>query len=191
MTCIVGLVHHGAVYMGGDACGSNGHTYTAVHNEKVFTSGEHLMGCTGTFRLIDLLRFHLSVDPPREGADPQRYARVELLCAVKKLLDTHDYLQRKDGVASFEGPFLVGWRGLLWEVQCDLSVIATPPEGYSVGSGGSVARGALYATRGEADPVRRVFEALGAAEAVVTTVRRPFRVWRLDGGVVEELNREE
>lgn len=93
MTCIVGVVHDGAVYMGGDSCGS---------------SGTHA------------------------GSS---------------------------------------WRALslLWRM-------------------GEAARASLYTTQHRiTDPVQRVRLALEAAEAVVTTVRPPHRVWRLEGGQVEEV----
>jgi hypothetical protein len=186
VTCIVGLVHQGTVYMGGDSCGSDRHTYTDAQGHKVFASGEHLIGCTGTFRLIDLLRRRLSVDPPREGVDPEDYIRGDFLDAAVKVFDDHGYLESKSGVKSFCGAFLIGWRGSLWEVQDDLSVIAIPPWGHAVGSGNEAARGALWSCRG-AEPASRVHRALRAAEAIVTTVRGPHRVWKIQAGKVTEV----
>ena len=40
MTCIVGLVHGGKVYMGGDSAGVGGYCLTVRADEKVFRNGE-------------------------------------------------------------------------------------------------------------------------------------------------------
>jgi len=184
MTCIVGLVdQEGAVWMGGDSCGSNGHTYDAAQGHKVFAQGQTVIGCTGSFRLIDLLRYRLDLRAPREDEEPDRYIRCDFLEALKATFQAHGYLQTKDGLWSFCGPFLVGWRGHLWHVQGDMSVISTQPWGDAVGSGCVAASGSLYTTRElfAERPERRVLMALEAAEAVVTTVRGPHRIYRLSG----------
>ena len=36
MTCIVGLVHEGVTYIGGDSLGSNGYSKTVRKDKKVF-----------------------------------------------------------------------------------------------------------------------------------------------------------
>ena len=43
MTCIVGLVHEGVVYIGGDSAGVGGMSLTVRADEKVFRNGEFLM----------------------------------------------------------------------------------------------------------------------------------------------------
>lgn len=190
MTCIVGLVDQdGAVWMGGDSCGSNGYTYNTTQGHKIFARGESVIGCTGSFRLIDLLRYRLDVRAPREADEPDRYIRCDFLEAVKSTFNSHGYLASEDGVWSFCGPFLVGWRGRLWQVQNNFSVISPPPWGDAVGSGCVAASGSLYTTREMFSdrPDLRVRMALEAAEAVVTTVRGPHRIYKLSTSGVEEV----
>ena len=62
MTCIVGLVHEGVVYIGGDSAGVAGLSLTVRADEKVFQNGEFLMGFTTSFRMGQLLRY--SLKPP-------------------------------------------------------------------------------------------------------------------------------
>ena len=61
MTCIVGLVHEGVVYIGGDSAGVGGMSLTVRADEKVFQNGEFLMGFTTSFRMGQLLRYSLKL----------------------------------------------------------------------------------------------------------------------------------
>ncbi len=65
MTCIVGLVHEGVVYMGGDSAATSSAylNQTILATEKVFRNGEFLIGAAGSERASLLLRHSLS--PPR------------------------------------------------------------------------------------------------------------------------------
>lgn len=167
MTCIVGIAHEGKVYMGADSCGSS-YSWQQVGNPKVFHVGEFLIGCTTSFRMIDLLRFELKVDQSIWGQSDDDYLRTTFIRAVRALFKEHGF-GRDDG-----GNFLVGFRGKLYEVQNDFSVLNSPIEGMSVGSGGVAARGSLYTTKGTRTPQERVQVALEAAEAIIPSVRGPF-----------------
>lgn len=57
LTCIVGMTHKGKVYIGADSLGSNGFTQSIRKESKVFKNGEFLIGCTSSFRMIDLLKW--------------------------------------------------------------------------------------------------------------------------------------
>ena len=67
MTCIVGLVHEGVVYIGGDSAGVAGLSLTVRADEKVFRNSDFLMGFTTSFRMGQLLRY--SLKPPRRHPD--------------------------------------------------------------------------------------------------------------------------
>lgn len=133
------------------------------------------------------LRYRLSISAPREGDEMDSYVRTDLLDNVKNTLQTHGLLEKQNDVWSFAGPFLLGMRGCLWTVQYDFSILSAPKWGTAVGSGYEVALGALHALRGWSTPDRRLLTALVAAESVVTTVRRPHRVYRLSLGRVEKM----
>ena len=51
MTCIVGLVENGVVYIGGDSSGVGGWNLMLRKDRKVFRVGEALLGFTSSFRL--------------------------------------------------------------------------------------------------------------------------------------------
>lgn len=185
VTCIVGTVgSDGAVYMGADSCGSNGWTWLEVRNPKLFRLTEEvqgvemLIGCTGTFRLIDVLTHQLTL-PPRKGSQgPDAWMRATFVPAVRSALNDAGHLEAKNGVVALDngGSFLVAYAGRLWEVQSDLSVLNIAPVGSAVGSGEVAARGSLWTSREWKNAGKRVRVALESAEAVVATVRGPFVV---------------
>ena len=63
MTCIVGVVDNGKVYMGGDSAGVGGLCIETRKQPKVFRNGDFLIGYTDSFRMGQLLQYKMS--PPR------------------------------------------------------------------------------------------------------------------------------
>ena len=170
MTCIVAVAQEGRVWMGADSCGSDPSGYQIVGNPKIFAiGGDLLIGCCGSFRVMDLLRYSLKVE--RNGSwDIDRYMRTVFIDAVRECLTKGRF--GDDGRSCSN--FLVGHAGRLYEVQSDYSVLNVPDWGFAVGSGEHAARGSLWTTRHEGDPMRRVQVALEASEAIVHSVKGPF-----------------
>ena len=56
------MTYKGKVYIGADSLGSNGFTQSIRKESKVFKNGEFLIGCTSSFRMIDLLKWKFN--PP-------------------------------------------------------------------------------------------------------------------------------
>jgi ATP-dependent protease HslVU (ClpYQ) peptidase subunit len=80
----------------------------------------------------------------------------------------------EDGSQSFDGALLVAVRGNLFVIDEDFQV-GEHADGYAaIGSGGSVALGALHATDGYLPHDKRVIAALKASERFCAGVRGPF-----------------
>lgn len=182
MTCIVGLCHNDKVYIGADSCGSNSHTWLTVGNNKVFEVGEFLIGCTTSFRMIDLLTYSLTGVLQRPEDSDDKFIRTTFINSVISCFKENNFGDDNRG-----GNFLLGYRGKLYEIQDDFSVLNCPPQGHSVGSGEEAARGSLWTTVPgriklneetalSLAPEQRVLLALSAAEASIATVRGPFVV---------------
>ena len=174
MTCIVGLVHEGVVYMGGDSAGVGGMSLTVRADEKVFQNGEFLMGFTTSFRMGQLLRY--SLKPPRRHPDDDihQYMVVDFINAVRECLKSGGYASKGNEVES-GGTFLVGYAGHLFTVDSDYQV-GIPEDGFAaVGSAEDIARGSLFATQGQ-EPRSRVLTALRSAERFNAGVRGPFHI---------------
>ena len=173
MTCIVGVTNKGKVYMGGDSCGSSSASQQTVGNPKVFKVQDFLIGCTSSFRMIDLLTHNLSVgrDHPEDSDD--LFMRTTFIEGVRNCLKKGGFARVSAGVES-GGNFLVGYHGKLYEVQGDYSILNSEDWGNCVGSGEGPARESLWTTRKGKDPKVRVRTALEAAEAIVPSVRGPM-----------------
>jgi hypothetical protein len=83
MTCIAGIaLPNGEVWIGGDSAGTNSSSQQTIHaDEKVFLvqnacGDEFLLGCTTSFRMIDLLKYKLDL-PQYTGGNVHRYMVVE------------------------------------------------------------------------------------------------------------------
>ncbi len=175
MTCIVGLVHEGVVYIGGDSAGVGGMSLTVRADEKVFRNSDFLMGFTTSFRMGQLLRY--SLEPPRRHPDDDihQYMVVDFVNAVRGCLKAGGWASKKEETEQ-GGTFLVGYSGHLFTVDSDYQV-GIPEDGFAaVGSGQDIARGALYATQGQATPRDRVLTALRSAERFNAGVRGPFHI---------------
>lgn len=182
MTCIVGLVHDGSVYIGGDSAGvSVGDLSLSVRNDrKVFRNGDCIMGFTSSFRMGQLLAYRLSIPKPREGEDMMAFMVGDFINAVRDCLKTGGFASAKDG-AEIGGAFLVGYRGRLFSIYSDYQV-GENSHGYgAVGCGELIALGALHASDGM-PPEERMRGALMAAETFSAGVRGPFHIEKLAAG---------
>lgn len=182
MTAVVGLVHDGIVWIGGDSAGVGpGYSLTVRADAKVFTVGDYIFGFTDSFRMGQLLRYSLTLPKPPSG-DLHRFMATDFIDAVRKCL-TEGGWARKSDEQERGGNFLVGVNGRLFEVMSDYQV-AEPVDLYAaVGCGYELALGAMYATEWTGQtPRQRIELALKAAERFSGGVRGPFLI--LSGAAV-------
>lgn len=174
MTCIVGLVHRGSVYIGGDSASVQGWTSRITRLPKVFRTGPFLIGYTTSFRMGQLLQYGLTVRARRPDEAEMDFMVTEFAERVRLLL-------KERGVAKVEsnaesgGQFLVGYAGRLFSVQQDFQVNEMA-DGYdAVGSGAELALGAMRALDRTA-PAARVRRALEVSAHFNMGVCAPFFV---------------
>lgn len=184
MTCIVGLVHEHAVYIGGDSAGVGGWTITGRADAKVFRNGPFLIAYTTSFRLGQLLRYAFTPPPQPADMDTFRYMVVDFINALRDCLKDGGYA-KKEAEQESAGHFLVGYQGRLFHIGADYQV-GEMLDGYmAVGAGDDIALGVLYATSAFVpssplgpgiDPQVRVELALEAAAHHNMGVRAPFSI---------------
>lgn len=183
MTCIVGLAHEGKVYMGGDSAGVNdswGMTIRA--DQKVFTrtetvlerTDEWVFGFTSSFRMGQVLRYATELPiGPADDADIERFLCTRFIDYWRAALAKAGWLATENGREE-AGSFLVGYRGMVFEVGSSMQV-GCSVDGYAaVGCGDDLALGSMYTSTG--DPEQRVLTALRAAEHGSAGVRAPFEI---------------
>lgn len=182
MTCIVGLVQNGKVYIGGDSAGIGGWNLTIRKDRKVFKNGEFLIGGTASFRMIQLL--HYAFEPPKvppfcdTDEAIEKFMATTFVDAIRKCFKEGGYATKSNEQES-GGQFLIGFRGHLFDIQNDYQV-QEALDGYdAIGCGLEVALGSLYVTSNPdlgSNPRRCVVLALEAAEHHNAGVRGPFYV---------------
>lgn len=179
MTCIVGLVDGGDVWLGGDSAGVAGWTLSIRKDPKVFKVGAVLIGFTSSFRMGQLLAHTFTPPSPRVGQDPFGFMVADFIPAVRACFERGGWAGLKDGKHE-GGQFLVARAGRLFSIAEDFQVGEGACGFAAAGVGADQALGALHATAGL--PARkRVLKALEAAEALSIGVRGPFTVEHLEG----------
>lgn len=173
MTCIVGVVKGSTVTIGADSAGVDGWEVTSRSDSKVFLRGDYLVGFTTSFRMGQLIRYVFEPPAP-DDRDQLEFMVMAFIPALRTCLEAGGFGKVEHGVAT-GGGFLVGVRGRLFEVGQDYQV-GESHHGYgAVGSGSSVALGALAVTA-RYEPEKRVRAALEAAQRHNMGVRGPFVV---------------
>lgn len=174
MTCIVGLVNEGRVYIGGDSAGVNPSLGLTIRTDKkVFRNGEFVMGFTSSFRMGQLLAFGFNPPKPRMGTELMAFMVTDFIDATRERLKAGGYVKVKEGV-ELGGNFLVGFHGRLFNVQADFQVQEAADGFDACGCGEPIALGSLYSTRDWRDPAARLTEALTAATRFSAGVHPPF-----------------
>ena len=177
MTCIVGLLDKGKVYIGGDSAGVAGYGLTVRADEKVFINGDFVMGFTSSFRMGQLLRYSLKPPKYHPDIDLIEYMVTDFIEAIRKCLKDGGFAEKKDEKEK-AGTFLVGFNGKLFKIDSDYQV-GIPTQAFDAcGCGEDIALGSMY-SNSSLPPIDRITQALEAAEQFSAGVRRPFVVKQL------------
>jgi len=180
MTCIIGYVDNGNVWMGGDSAGVNGYYKKTIRaDEKVFLKNDMIFGFTSSFRMGQILRYHFSIPTIKVGQDIDSYLHTTFVDALIDSLSDNHYASEKDNVVR-GGNFLFGYKGKLYEIQGNFQISQTTEKFDAVGCGDDLAKGALYATEklvGDGlDPESKIKIGLGAACKFSAGVAPPYKI---------------
>jgi 20S proteasome alpha/beta subunit len=174
MTCIIGLEYAGAVWMGADSYVGEGHTADSLREPKVHRSGIALLGHSGSYRRLCVLRAErIQLDG---GAWTARKVTLEVVPQMVSILERHGVRHREAGSGPDEsGGTVLCIGGRVFEIDSAMSVVRSR-YGYSaIGSDARPALGSLASTA-DLEPRKRVLLALEAAERHTPTVRRPWKI---------------
>ena len=184
MTSIVGLTIGGDVFMGADSQATAGYerTILAHSSPKVFKKEGVLFGVSGSMRAANHLEYTFQLpNPSRDQSDEMSYV-VQIVDAMRasfkdagiaRVSETVESNGNDDGRSTI----LIGYRGRLFRVSSDWSILESDCPYQSIGSGSSYALGALhvlYAIKLESDPFVMIETALMAAAAFDIYTSAPF-----------------
>jgi ATP-dependent protease HslVU (ClpYQ) peptidase subunit len=175
MTCIVGLVHDGKVFMGGDSAATINNTVQVSCDPKVFLKGEFLFGYSGDHRFGSILRFAFTPPAIAEDEELDCYMAVEFVNELRKALRQCGYLTINNSVESSESRMLVGLRGHLFYVDPIFATHRARDGFNAIGCAEEAALAVMHATK-EMPAAERVELALVIASRLVEGVRPPFTI---------------
>ena len=175
MTCIAAVVDKGTVYIGGDGRGMSGWDIYPQTEPKVFRISDMVFGHTGSLRVQQCAQYGLMGLVPRGTLSERVYMVTCVAETLRESLKIGGCLATKDGVESFEGALLAGYRGKLYVVSSDFSVTALARDVMAVGAGSDYALGALAVSANEA-PVARIEAALRTAAEFNASVGPPYTI---------------
>ena len=176
MTCIVGLVENGKVYIGGDSAGVSGFDLRIRQDDKVFAKNGMVFGFTSSFRMGQILRYSLSIPDHDPRTDDYAYLCTDFVDALIKCFKEKEYATIKNSEVS-GGIFLVGYKGNLYRIESDFQVGKVRQKYDACGCGEYYALGALRSLEEAGkEPIEIVEHALSVAEYFSAGVRAPFTV---------------
>lgn len=183
MTCVIGLVDKGRVYMGADSAGSTLSGGIATRTDKkVFMVGDIMIGICGSFRMRDILQYHVTFPSYNPKIyTPLEYANHEIAEKAREVFKSRGLTHVENNEECIDGSFIVGFRKKLFEIESDFQVGEVETPYVAIGSGGDIAAGSLYTTqRLDLPAVDRLQLALNAAAYGNAFVRGPFYISSLE-----------
>ena len=185
MTCIVGLVHDGVAYIGGDSLCSNGHLKSLREDLKVFrlkNTHSSVLGFTTSYRMGQLLMYAEDLID-EECTINHEYMVTEFIPKVREVLSSGGFI----GSGDYEGgQFIVANEVTIYEIDSDNQVSVHSNGLYSVGCGQEFALGSLHTTRDtNLTPKERIFKALEAAQEFSVGVQAPFYIMNTANNDIE------
>ncbi len=174
MTCIVGFIENGNVWIGGDSLGIGGLSCITREDQKVFRNGEMIFGFTSSFRMGQVLRYKFNQPEQSQFKSDYEYMVTDFIDSVGTVLADANFAAIENNVISI-GSFLVGYNGKLYHVEDDLQVAISSRNYNACGAGEDIALGALYALENiKMSPTERITKALEAASEYCAAVRGPY-----------------
>ena len=178
MTVVVGLVRDGKIYMGSDRMATWGNKTVIMSDPKIKEEGEFLLGSAGSLGTLQILFDAFEMPAIKEEQTQSTYLLNDFAPAFRKRLKELGMLEEKNGKQSTDNHFVIGFRGKLFSVGGNLSMVEHADSYCSIGSGSEFALGVLHALTGDKNlkPEKIIERALEAAAHHNPYVAEPFDI---------------
>jgi len=185
MTCIVGLIENGIVYMGGDSAACDDSSLNIIKGLKVFKKDEFLFGISGNPRMSDILRYNFEIPVIMDkDQDILEYMHQYFIPELKECLSGNGVLIKQNEVVSSDSWVMIGYQGRLFVLQSHFHLSESLLNYDALGSGMDAALGCLYGLEDlmnsewivKMGPEEKLILALQASERFNCNVRRPFTI---------------
>ncbi len=165
MTCIVALRQGNSVFIGGDAASVGGLSRDVVTTLKVFEKDGLVLGSSGSWRDIQVLKYRCDFPKFFPGSDPDEYIFNVALDVIRPALREAGSVSVKDGIETVESNTIVNFQGRIYVIYGNFAVLTAAVPYAAVGSGTDLAMGAFFATQDMPSAQDRVRIALEASAA--------------------------
>ena len=151
MTIIIGYVNkeNNSVFMSGDSRTTQDSYYDTMNVKKVFIKNDFIIGASGTLRLINILK-HKFIPPKYPNRinrlSIDEYMNTLFIDEVRLCFINNGLRQGREPDQDYNGAFLVGYKGRLFEVGCDFAINESQLPFATLGSGSLIASGSLMTT---------------------------------------------
>lgn len=184
MTVIAAVARDGKVLMGADSLTLFGSEKAIRTVPKIFRSGPLLIGVAGSPRVSDALRYEGPQPFMDVNQDAYKLMAQAFVPWLRETAKQAGLLMSHEGqdVLMGNSMLLIGYRGTVFTVSFDFSVV-TYADGYTaIGSASAYALGAMHAVHNDEDwrPDAMLDAGLKAAVAFSTDAAPPFTVLELD-----------
>jgi hypothetical protein len=184
MTCIVGLIENGIVYMGGDSADCDDSSLNIIKGSKVFKKEEFLFGISGNPRMSDILRYNFEIPYKNDDQDILEYMHRYFIPKLKESLIENGVLIKQNEAISSDSWVMIGYQGRLFILKPHFHLSESLLNYDALGSGMDAALGCLYGMESlmnnewilKLDPQTRLTLALRASERFNCNVKRPFTI---------------
>lgn len=178
MSCIVGLIHKGCVYMGCDSLGSDQSLKLVRSDPKIFrVKGRHdaLIGFTTSFRMGQLLQYAQLIET--KAKVNHKYVVTKMIPKIIHIFDEGGY-GKADEDGRVGGQFILAVNNKLFNIDNDFQVGENSCGYAAIGSGSPYALGSLYSTQDlNLTPEERIHISLKAASLFGIGVGAPFHIF--------------
>lgn len=177
MTCIVGYLDKktNKVTIGADSAGVGGYDISIRKDVKVFKNKDFIIGCTSSFRMIQLLRFKF-VPPFINDKDIYEYMCTDFVDTIRQCFKDGGFIQKDKEVES-GGTFLVAYKDRLFVIYDDFQVGETANGINACGCGEDYAKGAMFQLNDlDITTNQKVTKALESAAFFSAGVCAPFHL---------------
>lgn len=180
-TCIVGIGNGKDVWLGGDSCVSIPTMREVTTESKIMQVNDMLLGYCGSIRMAQILQYHTNLPKRRRSQTDYEYLVQHFVKHIRDIFVDAGFATVRNNQEQ-GGQFIVGYRGNIYEVSEDYSVVSFQRNWVAIGCGADWATGSLHTTQPlRWKPERRIKAALEAASEFSPFVGPPFTIARLGG----------
>jgi len=176
VSCIIGLVDNGHVYMGAkSACMAPWDGGPNIATPKVFRNGPFIMAGCGRLRDLQILEHTFAPPQKYQDQDDMAFMCTSFTKALRTCMRDNGSLTTYRSAEYMDSSFIVGFNGVLFVASTDFAILKVTDTYITDGSGWAFAAGSLHGSEGLC-PKDRITRALDAAAKYNQYVRPPFTI---------------